>query len=168
MTCGGVTEGIPIHVTATAQHRRPGDNIFAYRFMNKTHWRYNRNIAVSDLLCIEQCQNPTEVINMTMGKNHAGDIDWAKMLLGKVHGNAAGFQCGQGIHNNPTVVTFDQGHIGEIKTTQLIKALFNFKESANAVEFCLAPEAWINGVWGITFYKIIGCSIPDFGAAEVF
>ena len=55
------------------------------------------------------------------------------MLFGKVHGDAAGFEGGEGIYNNPTIITFNQAHIGEIKTAQLVEAFLDFEESANAV-----------------------------------
>ena len=96
MTGSRDAEGVPIHIAASTQHGWTGNNIFAHSFMNKTYWRYNGNIVIGDLLCIKQCQDAAEVVYMAVGKYHTGDINRTEVLFGKVHGNAAGFEGGEG------------------------------------------------------------------------
>ena len=133
MTAGGITEGIAIHVATPANHGRASNNILTHRLINKTDRRDNWNILILHLLCIKQCQYPAEVINMTVRKYHPGNINRTEMLLSKIHGNATGFEGGERVYNNPSIITFNQAHIGEIKTAQLIEPFLDLKKTSNAV-----------------------------------
>ncbi len=120
-------QAIAKHIGAASSHSWPGDYILAGGLGHKARWRDNRHIVSRCLLSIYQRQHTTKMIYMTMGKYHAGQINFAQMLLGKCHSCRRGFQCGQGVHQNPAIVAFNQAGIGQIKPSQLIDAFIYFK-----------------------------------------
>ena len=104
------------------------------------------------------------MIDMTVGKDHAGQLDFTEVLLGKGHCRFGGFQCGQWINQYPAGITFNQTGVGQIKATQLIDALIYLKQSTNIIKLGLTPEAWINRVRRLSHNKIIGTGVPNLHA----
>jgi len=67
------------------------------------------------------------------------------MFLVEVEAGAGDLGRDQGIDDDETPFTLDQGHVRDVEAADLIDAIGHLEEAVAHVEPRLAPEAWIHG-----------------------
>ena len=70
----------------------------------------------------------------------------SQMLVGQIEGRLGRLGGGQGIDYDPPGFSPDQGHMSQIKGTDLIDSVHHFKETVmQGIELGLTPEAGVDG-----------------------
>jgi hypothetical protein len=66
------------------------------------------------------------------------------MLPVEFQARAGAFDRGQRVDHDHAGLALDQGHVGEIETSDLIDAVADLEQAVVHVELRLPPEAWID------------------------
>jgi hypothetical protein len=83
------------------------------------------------------------------------------MLLGKRHRRCCGLARGERINHDPAGLSFDEGDVGNIKSTQLVHAIHHLIEANVRVQLRMAPQAGVHGIGRCALQKIIGRKVAQ-------
>ena len=86
------------------------------------------------------------------------------MLAGKGQCSTGRFGGGQRVHQNPTSLAFDDGHVGNVKATQLIHALGHLEQANVGVKLGMAPQTGVDRVSRFAVQKGVGFEIFEYRA----
>ena len=86
------------------------------------------------------------------------------MLAGKGQSRAGRFGRCQRVHQNPAGLAFDDGHVGNVKTAQLVHPVGHLEQAIVGVQLGVAPQAGIHGVGGLAIEKVVRIKVFEHAA----
>src|SRR5208282_2468492 len=104
--------------------------------------------------------NTAIMVRMTMSIDHSAYWSCRSMLIIQLERRFCYFRTDEWIDYDQSGVAFDDAHIGQIETSDLIDAFDNFEETIGHVELRNSPETWIDCVWRCFVEEGIGGEVP--------
>ena len=104
-----------IHKQGSPGHRSTGNHIFAGGFVQKALGRDDVYVSTAQGFGTGDTEDTAEVVDMAMGENNCGDRPLRKMLKRESQGCGCGFFGGERIDHDPTLFSFDEGHVRQVE-----------------------------------------------------
>ena len=87
------------------------------------------------------------MVHVTVRVNHGNHRSFAQVFIGECQTGSCGFGAGQWIDDNPAGITPDQGHVGDIKSSDLVDPIYHLEQAmVLRVQLRLPPHGWVYGV----------------------
>ncbi len=158
--CG---QGIAVLIRCTAAHGITGIYVLGNGFLHKTNRGVDINIACDHLSLIHHTTHTPKMVDVRVRIHNGDHRTFTQLFVGKLQCRLRGFQCQQHIKQNPAAFTFDECHIGQIVTTNLIdKIRHHFIQTIVHVECGLTLKRWVNAVEVSAIQQeVVTPDIPD-------
>ena len=144
---------------ATA-HGVAGQHVLAHGLFQEAFWRNDLDLASLHIVFADDAFDTAIVVGVTVGVDHRLHGFLGTVFVVKVEAGFGHFGCNQRVDNDQPIVRFDNGHVGEVETTNLIDLVGHFEQTVIQVQFCNAPQAGVHRVRRFAFDEVIGGQVP--------
>ncbi len=119
------------------------------------------HLAGFDLRLVDHPAHTAEVVDVRVGIDHRNHRPLRAMAEVHRQTGPGGFHRQQRVHHDQAMLTFDQGHVGQVQATHLVDAVGDLEQTGNAIELGDAPQAGVDGGRCLAVEEGVALQVPD-------
>ena len=155
-------------VLRAAAHGVAGHDVLAHHVFHEADRRVDLDLAGLDIGLVDHPAHAAEMIDMGVAVDHRDDRFARAIGVVQIQRRPGGFGHGQRIDDDQPVVTFDDGHVGQVEAAHLIQLGADLEQTGVGIELGQSPQARIDRFRRLVFgEEIIGIDVPDDFAGSV-
>jgi hypothetical protein len=167
LPAGPALEQRPVHVAGAAPHRGTGEDVLADCMVEEAGRGEDRDATRFDLLRRGDALGTTEVVDVAVGVDQAGDGTLTAMLAVEAQCRGGSLGRDQRVDHDDSLFPLDHVHVREIETAQLVEAGRQLEKTGDPSQLALPPEIRVSGVRWFAVEEVVRAQIPDSAALRV-
>ncbi len=158
LTVGRLVEQGPVHVRGTTTHGVSSNNVLTNSSFDEIFRSENLHFTTGNLSIGNQGTTASNVIDVRVSVDDVSDWVFSEVGFDKLFpGGVDRFETRQRVDNQPSSVSLDERHDGQIVSTDLVNGTGNnFEQTVKHVQLCHTPEGRVD-----RFGSIVGGGVGD-------